>query len=336
MGFLVLRDTNSNMETALRTWLLDNRPYTRLSTRIKHFTILCKKLEPEISYTTLKKKVKVLVDKLMNEDVGSLWIRDRCFERTIRLYGINDQRTSAWHTKRGEMITASEVYNLFTTPAARLEVMMRKLTPQSGSGNNTAPALLWGTRFEPIAKAIYEEKTNCKIIDVSCATHPVYSFLGASPDGLIVPNDSTDIKRYGRLVEFKCPISRPETDGIPPAYQMQMQMQMACTGIDECEYVEFRFKQVYYSEWEKSTNKKGFFTVSPTGDVIYDAYQENEDAQTIYWILMSIKEDFMHKDPEWIPTKINILTDFWNEVLTHRKNGTTPASAKVSVFSLDI
>jgi len=321
----------------LSEWLLDNKPYTKLNIRIKHFILFCRTLEPGLPYSVLRREVVKNVNLLMDGEVGRHWMRDRCLERVIRLYGANDQRTSAWHAKRSEMVTASEIHYLFTTPAARIDVMMRKIVPQTnGSGGNSA-ALIWGTRFEPIAKQLYEERTDCKIIDVSCVQHPVHPFLGASPDGLIIPNDAKDMQRYGRLVEFKCPISRPPKDEIPIAYQYQMQLQMECTGIDECEYVEFRFKQVFYTEWERFKEKKGFFSVSPSGKVVYDAYQEEEDTQTIYWILISIKEDFLRKDPEWMPKHIGAVKEFWDEVLRHRENGTLPdPPAKPALPSLDI
>lgn len=240
------------------------------------------------------------------------------------MYGSNDQRTDGWHAKRGEMITASEVYGVFGSESARREVMMRKLEPRPPSDGPGIPALLWGTRFEPIAKRIYEERTKCTITDVSCVQHPVHTFLGASPDGLIVPNDATDVKRYGRLVEFKCPISRAMKAEIPPGYVHQMQMQMECTGIDECEYVEFRFKQVNYSEWTKTTEVKGAFTVYEDGKVIYDQEVYEDNTQVVYWILASIKEDFVPKDPEWLPKHLEGLRQFWNEVLDHRKHATLP------------
>ena len=255
------------------------------------------------------------------------------------MYGANDQRTDGWHAKRSEMITASEVYGVFGSPSSRREVMMRKLEPRPQGEGPGIPALLWGTRFEPVAKKIYEERTNCKITDVSCVQHPVYKFLGASPDGLIVPNGD-DPKRYGRLVEFKCPISRAMKDEIPPAYVHQMQMQMECTGIDECEYVEFRFKQVNYSEWIKSTGHKGVFTVYDDGRVDYEHEVHEDNTQVIYWILSSIKEDFVAKDPTWLPRHIEGLTQFWNEVLEHRKNGTLPQveekEKKVVLASLEL
>ena len=31
-------------------------------------------------------------------------------QELLQKYGHDDQRTQAWHTKRGEMLTASEIY----------------------------------------------------------------------------------------------------------------------------------------------------------------------------------------------------------------------------------
>jgi len=324
------------MEERLTEWLLDNRPYTGLKRRVRDFIAFCRALEPRLPFRLLKQQVYTLVERLMLGEVGRLWMRDRCYERVLRMYGANDQRTEAWHAKRSEMITASEVYGVFGSESARREVMMRKLEPKPPGEGNAVPALLWGTRFEPVAKKIYEERTKCTITDVSCVQHPRYAFLGASPDGLIVPN-SDDPKRYGRLVEFKCPISRAMKPEIPPGYIHQMQMQMECTGIDECEYVEFRFKQVNYSEWVRSTEQKGMFTVYEDGKVVYDKDIYEDTTQVIYWLLNSIKEDFVPKDPEWLPKHLEGLTQFWNEVLEHRKHGTLPPKPEEKkIASLDL
>jgi len=324
------------MEERLTEWLLDNRPYTGLKRRVRDFIAFCRALEPRLPFRLLKQQVYTLVERLMLGEVGRLWMRDRCYERVLRMYGANDQRTEAWHAKRSEMITASEVYGVFGSESARREVMMRKLEPKPPGEGNAVPALLWGTRFEPVAKKIYEERTKCTITDVSCVQHPRYTFLGASPDGLIVPN-SDDPKRYGRLVEFKCPISRAMKPEIPPGYIHQMQMQMECTGIDECEYVEFRFKQVNYSEWVRSTEEKGMFTVYEDGKVVYDKDIYEDTTQVIYWLLNSIKEDFVPKDPEWLPKHLEGLTQFWNEVLEHRKHGTLPPKPEEKkIASLDL
>jgi hypothetical protein len=44
--------------------------------------------------------------------------------------------------------------------------------------------------------------------------------------------------KLGRLVEIKCPFSRKVGGEIPFEYWVQMQIQMECADIDECEYVE--------------------------------------------------------------------------------------------------
>lgn len=324
------------MDLLLREWLLDNRPYTKLNTRLRQFMMFLKLQEPRLSWTQMRKHIYPIVQELFMGEVGRTWMRDRCFERVLRLYGMNDQRTAQWHAKRGEMITASEVYKIFGTPEARREVMLRKLEPPAPGDGSQAPALLWGTRFEPVAKRIYEETTQCTILDVSCVQHPRYPFLGASPDGLIVPNDPHDTARYGRLVEFKCPISRVAKDEIPPGYVHQMQMQMECTGIDECEYVEFRFKQLSYNEWEAATDTKGSFAVYEDGKVEYDNKTTPETAQVIYWVLMSVKKNFVPRDPNWLTDHISEFQKFWDEVLQHRAAGTLPVPPLKHVAMLDV
>lgn len=324
------------MDDALSQWLLENRPYTHLGTRVRHFLLYCRGLQPGLSYSALKRAVSPVVERLLLGEVGRLWLRDRAFERVLRLYGQNDQRSDQWHAKRGEMITASEVYKVFGSEDARRELLLKKLEPPATSDSwkyNPIPALVWGTRFEPIAKKLYEEETACTILEVSCAQHPRVPFLGASPDGLIVPTGD-DPRRYGRLVEFKCPMSRVEKPEIPIAYVHQMQMQMECTGIDECEYVEFRFKTVSYNEWAKTDKRKGAFGVYDDGRVVYDVDTHTEDMQVVYWILQSMKKDFVPKDPTWLSDHLPALQSFWDEVVQHRTNGTRPAEK--TVVSLDV
>ena len=328
------RESLAVLEERLTQWLLDNRPYTSLNRRVRQFALYCCSLQPSLRFGVLKRVLYPMAGRLMMGEVGRLWQRDRCFERVLRLYGENDQRTDAWHAKRSEMITASEVYQIFGSEASRREVMMRKLEPRpQGDGPPIAP-LLWGTRFEPVAKKIYEEETKCKIYDVSCVQHPVHSFLGASPDGLIVPHDENDVRRYGRLVEFKCPMSRAMKDEIPPGYVHQMQMQMECTGIDECEYVEFRFKQVSYNEWAKSDKRKGAFGVYDDGRVVYDVETHTEDMQVVYWILQSMKKDFVPKDPNWLSDHLPALQSFWDDVCRYRSTGTRPEEKQLPCLNL--
>jgi hypothetical protein len=135
-------------------------------------------------------------------------------------------------------------------------------------------------------------------------------------------------------VEFKCPMSRVEKPEIPIAYVHQMQMQMECTGIDECEYVEFRFKTMNYNEWAKSTLRKGAFGVYDDGRVVYDAETHTEDCQVVYWVLQSLKKDFVAKNPTWLSDHLHQLQSFWDQVCEHRTNGTRPEEKKLPVLEL--
>ena len=320
------------MDSVVTEWLRQP-PYTSSSKRLKPLIMLIV-LITHVSYTKSRRYVLSAFEKAMKGELGRIWMRDRCVRRTIRIYGMNDQRTSAWHAKRGEMITASEVYQIFTGGETRRSLILRKLVPPQPSTGYGVGAMIWGTRFEPIAKELYEKETGCTITDVSCVQHPVYSFLGASPDGIIFPTDPLDVRRRGRLIEFKCPFSRAESDGIPEGYVHQMQMQMECTGIDECEYAEFRFKQIFSSEWMRSTSTKGVFAVFQDETVNYkpasmelklwQAEVSEQEPQYIYWILVSTKKAFLPKDVGWLPRHIEALQTAWNEVLLHRAAGTLP------------
>jgi hypothetical protein len=119
---------------------------------------------------------------------------------------------------------------------------------------------------------------------------------------------------------------------------------MECTGIDECEYAEFRFKKVFSSEWIRATGTKGVFAVFDDDTVNYKpstvdlaAWQmeiNDECPQFIYWILTSTKKAFLSRDPNWITSHIGDLQSTWDEVLRHREAGTLPTSSKA--VTLDI
>lgn len=267
----------------------------------------------------------------------------------IEKYGQNDQRTDAWHAKRGEMLTASEIYKALpdSTAAQKHEIIMSKLVPKQRTEGSGARALIWGTRFEPIAKQIYCKVSNEKIdiVDTTCIPHPTVPFLGASPDGVVVC-ENVESPRYGHLVEFKCPISRVFNDDtpIPNTYYHQMQLQLECTELDTCEYIEFQFKSPNYSEWvDSKAEYKGFYAVTDdetklkyrdlddTRDPKTWREQELEDPENwgmVYWTLEKWRMKIVEHDKEWLSKNLEGITGVWNTILEHRKNGTLPEHPK--------
>jgi putative phage-type endonuclease len=271
-------------------------------------------------------------------------------EQILFLYGQDDQRTDAWHTKRGEMLTASEIHKALkdASPALKHEIIMSKLTPRSQGSGFGARALIWGTRLEPIAKHIYSKyiQGGVEIRDTTCIPHPVHPFLGASPDGILVTADKNDF-RYGKLVEFKCPISRDFSNDtpIPPAYYHQMQLQLECTGMDECDYVEMKFREVNYNEWVESTAQyKSWFAVDESGKVVYREIEDTRDVAmwrkemmptlatewwtTTYWVFDKYRLTTVPRDPSWLSTNLDSFREIWNTVQIHRAAGTLPEHPK--------
>ena len=261
--------------------------------------------------------------------MGKVWARRRSVFKVLRDYGVADQRTDAWHAKRSEMITASEVTKAFktATPSGKKELLMRKLDGPKPSGGGTMTACLWGTQFEPLAKEIYGDiQGGAEIVDTTCVVHPVYKFLGASPDGIVLTRDKLD-HRWGKLVEFKCPISRKFTQDspIPDDYYHQMQMQMECTNIDECDYVEMQFKTCGRTEWNASESPyKGVLVVHDDGRIIYKPKDEDPDTwkakidgdehRIVWWFLGNIRIQNVLRDPRWLGDHIQELVQFWEMV----------------------
>jgi putative phage-type endonuclease len=272
---------------------------------------------------------------------------DEKIQKLISEYGIDDQRTQAWFTKRGEMLTASEIWKSFgdATAAARRELILSKLVPPKKQDGPGVGALIWGTRFEPIAKEIYCHTEKVELVDLSCVRHPEHAFLGASPDGLIISKD----ERNGRLIELKCPISRQFNDDtpIPDAYYHQMQLQMECTGLHECDYVEMQFKTMNYSEWSSTEAEfKSCFAVDGDANVYYrhitdprsvhdwqiDILINPMEMQIIYWVLVQKRQKLTLKDPDWMPDHFPEMKATWDEIVQHRQAGTIPVAKEKPIL----
>lgn len=174
------------------------------------------------------------------------------------------QRTYEWYEYRAGLITASNIWKIFSkSQSVQNSLIYEKCKPfvmassnsnkndDNGDGEageshsvNTGTAFHWGNKYERLSIQIYERKYATRVAEFGCIRHHKHPFIGASPDGINVDRSSP---RYGRMIEVKNIFNR-EITGIPKdEYWVQMQFQMETCGLDECDFIETRFKE-YESE----------------------------------------------------------------------------------------
>ncbi len=169
------------------------------------------------------------------------------------------QRTPEWYKFRWNLITASNAWKAFETQSTINQLIYEKCQPLKDFNSendyeeikmvNTNTALHWGQKYEPLSVMIYEHIYGSKVEDFGCIQHPVYKFIGASPDGIVIESNTG---RYGRMLEIKNIVNR-EINGIPKKeYWVQMQLQMEVCDLDECDFLETKF--IEYPDFLSYTN----------------------------------------------------------------------------------
>lgn len=167
-----------------------------------------------------------------------------------------EQRTEEWYNLRNNLITASNAYKIFGSDSCKNQLIYEKCLAYNQKISivheddsdfkniNVGTTMHWGQKFERVSVMLYEHLFNTTIEEFGCIKHPRYDFLGASPDGINVDETSD---RYGRLLEIKNIVNR-EITGIPKTeYWVQVQLQMEVCNLNECDFLETRFKE-YDSE----------------------------------------------------------------------------------------
>ena len=200
------------------------------------------------------------------EPQGSQWTYDPVQTNDIsnkRIYDIVDkllqiefpaQRSDGWFLLRNGAITASDGgcvtgNNSYEQP---YKFIVKKLGRAPFVNNQFC---YHGKKYEQIATMIYQNRMNATVEEFGLIVHPKYSYLAASPDG-IVGKYKVDGKHTtnltGRMLEIKCPVSRkiltdgPIKNGICPIYYwVQVQLQLECCDLDDCD-----FWQCEISEYE--------------------------------------------------------------------------------------
>ena len=190
-----------------------------------------------------------------------------------------EQKSTEWYKFRNNLISASSMWKVFKSNTTKNNLINEKTKPKNYN-NIFAASMEWGNKYEPISILIYEYMFNTKIGEYGCLTHKDYPFIGASPDGINIKQNSP---LYGRMLEIKNIVNRDIT-GIPKEdYWIQTQIQMETFNLNYCDFLETRF--IEYTEFEFYND-----TISEyKGIILHFTKNFNNDTETSIYDINSIK-----------------------------------------------
>ena len=263
------------------------------------------------------------------------------------------QRTQEWHDFRKEHLTGSNSWKIFSTKSSNNQLMFEKLEPSKTDyynkpNLNDQQPMNWGHKYEPLSIKLYEFYNDVVVEEFGCIEHANIKYLAASPDGIV-----TSLKNNGRMLEVKNPTTREITKIPKTDYYVQMQLQMEVCQLEECDFVETKFKEYdSYDDFENDKYKleKGMiivliknnndlvyeysplFSNKPTAleDFVNDTYNkygftdgELEKGQyrwfkNIYWYLDIFSCILVPRNRKWFSSAEEKIKDFWSDILKER------------------
>ena len=252
-----------------------------------------------------------------------------------------DQKSNEWYLFRHDHITASNAWKALSTQSNKNQLIYEKCMPMNTEKFKPTlneNSLTWGHKYEPLSNLLYELKMNTKVKEFGCIEHPVYKFLAASPDGIVVGENN-----YGRMLEIKNVVSRV-IDGCPKKeYYIQMQLQMEVCNLDECDFVETKFTEYDgYQQFMEDTNQDKGLIVTFVKDnkfvyeyMPFDAnmdewveniikINENDTCKwfkNIYWKLDVFSCVLVKRNKEWFNAAIKHMEELWKIICEERQTG---------------
>lgn len=259
-----------------------------------------------------------------------------------------EQRSDEWYIFRSSTLTASNIYKIFVSDYSQTQLILEKCEPLNINKykvTNTNSPLHWGQKYEPVSILYYEYIHNTKVSEFGCIPHKDYSYIAASPDGIICDSSSN---LFGRMLEIKNVVSR-EITGIPKMeYWIQMQLQMEVCDLNECDFLETKFIQYDTVEEYKEDNEteyKGvilqylkdespYYVYAPfmLMDLDSEEYKRWEDEEIeknkdlelitrLYWKLVKISCVLVLRNKFWFKKVQPLIEIFWNNLVKERESG---------------
>ena len=269
------------------------------------------------------------------------------------------QRSRQWYQFRHNVMTASSVGKcLIGSDAMRNSLIYEKCQPLKmsddggGSGTNFESPMHWGQKYEPLTILIYEQKYGTKVGEFGCIQHSTLSCLAASPDGINIDPKSL---RYGSAVEVKNIVNRDIT-GVPlEMYWIQMQIQMEVCDLEQCDFIETRFKEYLDADafWDAvesdeapeymgvmllfldSKFQQHLYEIMPLDvgldeETVREWIAATQDRmrpggwrlyQTIYWYLDEMSCVLVDRNRLWFAAAKPLIEDTWSTILKERIQG---------------
>ena len=153
------------------------------------------------------------------------------------------QGTEEWLAIRLGKVTASRIVDIVPGVkgkylASRKNYMAElacEILTGKGSDNFVSGAMQWGTETEPLARSAYEAITGNMVAEVGFIDHNTIECFGASPDGLVDPDGSIEIKCPNTATHIETLTGSPVARG----YVYQMQTVMLCGRRKWCDFISY-------------------------------------------------------------------------------------------------
>ena len=256
-------------------------------------------------YRQLSKKPEVVTKVVTLEE------KQAVLTRILSLPQV-EQRTEEWYKESQRILSGSQYATLFKGGRTRGQLVLEKAgITKREPGNCTVVRtenlnpFMWGIRFEPVVKQLYEALTNTKVGELGRLRHKTNPRLGASPDGLVIEDNKESKEHLARFVEFKAPVTREIFNKVPEDYHIQMQIQMEVGDVQECDYLEVKFVSTYktsYKAPEEMPKYRGVIFVIQKGEEL--VRYEYSPLQNLEW-RPALQED------EEIVEEIHWHTNVW-------------------------
>ena len=174
-----------------------------------------------------------------------------------------EQRTPEWYTFRNNRLTASDLGTIIgVNPYEQYnKIIQKKCGFEAPFYMNRN--IRRGVKYEEVITMIYEYRNKVKVFEYGCLPHSTIPHFGASPDG-IVEWESENKNYVGRMLEIKCPGSRPITGFCPEYYYAQVQGQLEVCDLQYCDFVECKIE-----DYECKTDYFDDFYLNSDGEVDY-------------------------------------------------------------------